>query len=74
MQHGGMMVEHDGIVFLSVDVNDFFALGDGGQRLVDDLESFQRFGRGVELAEAAVDQNQAGQRLLFFCRAACSGA
>jgi len=28
MQDGGMMVENDGVVFLSVDVDDFFALGD----------------------------------------------
>ena len=59
------MVEHDRIVFLSVDVDDFFSLGDRGQRLVDDLQRFERFGGGVELPEAAVDQDQAGHRLLF---------
>ncbi len=30
MQHRGMMVESDGVVFLSVHINDLFALGDGG--------------------------------------------
>src|SRR5208282_2951346 len=34
MQDGRMMVEHDGVVFLSVNVNDFFSLSDGGQGLV----------------------------------------
>src|ERR1035438_2570035 len=33
VEHRGMMVEHDGIVFLPVNVNDFFALGDGSERL-----------------------------------------
>ena len=66
MQHRRMMVENDGIVFLSVDVNDLFALGDGGERLVDDFERFERLRRGVQLAEAAVDQDQTGHGLLFF--------
>jgi hypothetical protein len=30
MQDGRMMVENYGVVFLPVDVDDFFALGDGG--------------------------------------------
>ena len=38
----------------------------GGERLVDDLERFERFGGGVQLAEAAVDQDETGHRLLFF--------
>jgi hypothetical protein len=36
-------------VFLSVDVDDFFALGDGGERLIDDFESFERLRGGVKL-------------------------
>ena len=68
------MVEHYGLVFLSVDVDDFFALGDRGQRLVDDFERFERLGGGVELSQAAIDQHQAGHRLFFFLPGACSGA
>jgi hypothetical protein len=60
------MVENDGVVFLSVDVDDLFALGDGGERLVDDFERFERLGGGVELSQAAVDQHQAGHGLFFF--------
>ena len=37
MQDRRVMVEDDRFAFLSVDVDDFFALGDRGQRLVDDL-------------------------------------
>ncbi len=60
------MVERDRFVFLSVDVDDLFALGDGGQRLVDDLERLECLRGGVQLAEAAVDQDQARHLLLFF--------
>ncbi len=30
MQYGRMMVENDGLIFLPEDVDDFFALRDGG--------------------------------------------
>ncbi len=59
MQDGRMMVEHDGIVFLSVDVNDLFSFRDRGERLVDDLESIECLSGGVELSEAAIDQDEA---------------
>src|ERR1022692_1060049 len=61
-----MMVEHYRVVFLSVDVDDLFSLGDSGQRLVDDFKRFEGLGSGVELSEAAVDQHQAGRGLFFF--------
>ena len=61
-----MAVEHDGLVFLAVEVEDFFLLGDAGEGLVDDGERFEGFGGGVELADAAVDQDQAGEGLVFF--------
>ena len=66
MQDGRMMVENDGVVLLSVDVDDFFSLSDRGQRLVDDFEGFERLGGGVELSQAAVDQHQAGHGLFLF--------
>src|ERR1017187_6290735 len=50
MQDGRMMVENYGVVFLSIDIDDFFSLGDRGQGLVDDFEGFERLGGGVELA------------------------
>src|ERR1700679_2520037 len=53
MQHGRMMIKHDGIIFLSVDVDDLFSFRDGGERLVDDFQTFERLCGGVELAEAA---------------------
>src|SRR5208283_5318417 len=66
VQDGRMMVENYRVVFLSVDVDDLFSLGDGGERLVDNFERFERLGSGVELSEAAVDQHQAGRGLFFF--------
>src|ERR1700690_323423 len=66
MQDRRMVIKHDRIIFLPVDVDDFLALGDRGQRLVDNFQSLERFGRGVELAESAIDQNETWQRLLLF--------
>ena len=63
------MVERDRFVFLSVYVDDLLALGDGGQRLVDDLDRLQRLRGCVQLAQSAVDQDQAGHFLLFFLNA-----
>ena len=52
-----MTVEDKGFVFLAVDVENFFFFGDAGEGLVDDLERIERLGGGVELADAAVDQD-----------------
>jgi len=57
VQDRRMMIERDRIFLLSVNVENLFAFGDGGQGLVDDLELFQRFGGGVELAQTSVDQD-----------------
>jgi hypothetical protein len=38
VQHRRVMVENNRLVFLSVDVDDFFPLGDSGQRLGDDFQ------------------------------------
>ena len=61
-----MVVEHDRFTLLSEHVNDFFALGNRSQRLVDDLKRGQRFGSGVQLTQSTVDQHQTRHRLLFF--------
>ena len=42
VQHGRAAVEDDGLVLLAVDVDDLFALGDGGERLQGDAELFER--------------------------------
>ena len=49
---------------------DFFFFGDAGDGLIDDFEFFEGLGGGVKLAEAAIDENQAGQRLAIFLQGA----
>src|SRR5664280_125277 len=61
-----MPVEHYRLVLLALDVDDLFALGDRGQRLVDDAQRFQRLRGCVQLSDAAIDQHQARHVLLFF--------
>ena len=65
VEDGVVAVELDGLVFLAVEVEDFFLFGDAGEGLIDDGERFEAFGGGVELAEAAVDEDQAGEGLVF---------
>ena len=65
MQNRRESVENDRLVFLSQHVNDLFAFGDRGQRLVDDADRFQRVRGGVQLPQAAIDQDQPGHRLAF---------
>jgi hypothetical protein len=60
MEYGGTAVKDDGLVFVAVEVDDFFALGDGGQGLRREAEGFERFGSGVQLAQAAVNENERG--------------
>ena len=73
VQYRRVMIERDRFVLLAVDIDNFFTLGDRGQRLVDDLQGFERLGCGMQLAEAAVDQHQAGHLLLSLPEYACSG-
>ena len=52
VQYGRVVIERDRIFFLTVHIENFFALSDGRQRLVDDLERIQRWagllaGRGA---------------------------
>ncbi len=62
MEDGGAAVEDDGVVFLAEDVDDLFALGDGGEGLEGvaglDADLLEGGGGGGELAEAAVDEDQ----------------
>ena len=58
VEDGGAAVKDDGVVFLAVDVDDLFALGDGGEGLGGEAELFEGFCGGVELAEAAVDEDE----------------
>ena len=68
MQNGRAAVENDRLVFVSVEINDFFFLGDGSQGLRGEAERLQRVGRGVKLAEAAVDEDERRHGLFFaFC-------
>ena len=66
VKHRIMAIKLDGFVFLAVEIEDLLLFGDAGEGLVDDSEGFEGFGGGVELADAAVDEDQAGQGLIFF--------
>ena len=68
------MVEHDGFVLAPEHVENLFFLGDAGHGLIDDFELFERLRRGVQLADSAVDQDQARHRLAFRPAGGGSGA
>ncbi len=68
MQHRRAAVEDDGLLFVAIEVDDLFALGDGGQRLRGQAQRFERFGGGVELAQAAVDEDERGEGLRLLPR------
>src|ERR1700685_2411513 len=65
-----MVVEDDRLIFAAEDVENFFFFGDAGHRLIDDGKLVERFGGGVELADAAVDEDQAGEGLVLGLQAA----
>ena len=65
MQNWRAAVENDGLVLVAVKVDDFFALGDGGQRLRSEAEGFERLGGSVQLAQAAIDEDERGEGLGF---------
>ncbi len=50
MQDRRVMIEDYRLIFLSKDVNDLFALGNGGKRLIDDLQRRQCRGSRAKLA------------------------
>jgi hypothetical protein len=66
MEDGRMAVEDDRLLLVAVEVDDFFALGDGGERLRGEAERFESFGGGVELAESAIDEDERGEGFGFF--------
>ena len=69
MKDRGVVFQPDGLILLPEDVNDFFLLGNAGDGLVDDFELFERRRGRVQLAESAVDQDQARERFLLFLQA-----
>ena len=60
MEHGRAAIEDDGLVLIAVEIDDLFLLGDGGQRLRCEAEGFEGVGSGVQLAQAAVDEDEGG--------------
>lgn len=66
VQHGRAAVEDDGLVLVAVEVDDLFFFGDGSEGLRGEAELFEGVGGGVELAEAAVDEDEGGHGGGFF--------
>ena len=66
VEDGRVVVNANRLILTAVDVDDFFPFRDRGQGLVDDADGFEGFSGGMELADTAVDEDEAGQRLLFF--------
>ena len=66
MKDGRAAVEDNGLVFVAVEVNDLFSFCYGRERLRGEAEGFERLGCGVELAQAAVDEDQRRHRGWFF--------
>jgi hypothetical protein len=74
MKDRGAAVEDYGFVFIAIDVDDFFLLGDGGEGWLGEaeggkIERFKGVGGGVELAEASVDEDQGRHGGGFFVSA-----
>ena len=67
-----MVFQANGLILLPEDVDDFLLLGNAGDGLIDDFQFLQRRRGRVELAEASVNQNEAGERLFFFQEPAIS--
>ena len=66
MQDGRAAVEDYGLVLVAVDVDDLLALGDRGERLRGEAEELEGICGGVELAQAAVDEDEGGHGGGFF--------
>src|SRR5437762_5064310 len=65
LQCGIVAIESDRFVAIG-NVNLLFAFRESRDRDLLDAEFVERRERGVELSASAVDQNEIGQRLLFF--------
>ena len=72
MQHRRMPLQHNGFVLLPVYVQNLFLLRYARERLVDNLQTFQRRCCGMKLTDPSVNHNQARQRFPFFLHPAVS--
>ena len=52
-----MAIQNARFILLTEDIEDFFLLGDAGHGLVDDLQCIEGFRSGMELSDAAVNQD-----------------
>jgi len=52
-----MPFQYNRLIFLAENVKNFFFFGDAGDRLIDDLQRFERLRRGVKLSNSAIDQD-----------------
>ena len=57
VEDGRMPLQNNRLVFLTQDIKNFLFLRDAGNRLIDDLQRFERLRRGVELSNSAIDQD-----------------
>ncbi len=69
MQYRRVAVEDDWFVFLSVDVDDFLSLGDGGERLVDDAERLKASAAACSWPRPPSMRIRLGHWLVFFLEA-----
>ena len=65
-----MPLQYDRLIFLSKNVKNFFFFGDAGDRLIDDLQRFERLHRGVKLPDSAINQDESGEFFLLFLQPA----
>jgi hypothetical protein len=66
MKDRRVALQPNGLILLAEDINNFFLLGNAGDRLVDDFQLFERRRSRVQLADPAVDQDQSRERFLLF--------
>src|SRR5207237_3749762 len=65
VKHRVVVIECDRIIFLSTDINNLFALGNGSKRLIDDLQRCERLSGRMQLSEPSIYENQAWHLLLL---------
>src|SRR5581483_2226186 len=69
VQDWGVMIEDDWLILLTVHVDDLLPLGNGGQRLIDNLQRFERLSGRVQLPQASINQHEARHRSIFVLNA-----
>jgi hypothetical protein len=57
VKHRRMPLQHDRLIFLAQHVKNFLFFRNTRDRLIDDLQLFERLRRGVKLSDAAIDQD-----------------